>query len=504
MRPWKLFILLVTAILLMVPVSVFGAIVEDGTSSTMGLITDTLTWNHTVTSNSKGILIVGISMSQVPGVVAGTVTYNGDGLTPIGSVSCTTSRVQMFYILTPDIGTHEVRISMTGAIDPLLVIGGAASFTGVDQAAPLFGPFASNTGLLIAPTLSVPTTSNTQVVVDTVSIGGVNLLGLSGPTPPQVELWRVGNLVDLLVGGGSRKAGAVGSVTMSWISLLGLEWAIGATVINAAPVYQPDAMIKNDGEADSAYLTANFYETTASVQAKAQSVINGTAAIYTLKFVNNGTGSDSIKITGTATGSGFTVQYMDGPTDRTSEVTGGGYTIGPLAADESRVWTLRVTPGGTVVGGTSYAVNVTATSVGDGTKVDQVKATTKSISPVITVTKLANKPSFKPGEDITYSLNATNHADLSPASSLSVTDPIPANTGFKVGSASFNPGSSTLTATPSYSSQDSGTDFSYTPVSGGCSAPAGYDYCVKRVKWTMTGTMPTGTWFSAELVVRVK
>jgi uncharacterized repeat protein (TIGR01451 family) len=100
-----------------------------------------------------------------------------------------------------------------------------------------------------------------------------------------------------------------------------------------------------------------------------------------------------------------------------------------------------------------------------------------------------------PGQEITYTISASNGAGLTPASSVVVTDPIPTFTGLKVGSATFSPGTSTLSGTPTYSN-DNGSTWTYSPVSAGCSAPTGYDHCATNVRWT--------TNFTAAFVVRVK
>jgi uncharacterized repeat protein (TIGR01451 family) len=498
----NLYLLLIIGILFIVPVDGNCAIALDGTSSAHDTNASSLTWSHTVTSNSRGILIVGIAMNPASTTV-GSVTYNGVALTYIGSrQNLLAARVEIWYLLAPPTGAHNVVVTLSGGDSVLLFTAGASSFTGVNQTTPFYGGFTSNTGLLLPATVTVPTSSASQVVVDAVALAGLNLL--VAPGAEQTILWReISNvLLTFLVGSGSYAAGTGGNVTMAWGSLLSVDWASGAIVLNQAPPYLPDAMIKNNGEADAAYLTANVYETTASAQAKAQAVVNNTAATYILKFVNNGASTDDIKVTGTASGSGFTVEYWEGATDRTAAVTGlGAYTIVP--SDGSMVLTLKVTPGASVAGGSSYPVFVTATSVGDGTKTDQVKATTTSNSPLLTLVKSADKASYKPGDDITYTVTATNGSGLSSAASVFVTDPIPASTGFKVGGASFNAGTSTLTAAYSYSN-NGGTTYAYTPSSGNCSAPAGYDYCVTNVQWTMTGSMPTGTSFTIGLVVQVK
>ena len=146
---------------------------------------------------------------------------------------------------------------------------------------------------------------------------------------------------------------------------------------------------------------------------------------------------------------------------------------------------------------------MTATSAGNGTKKDQVRAATSSTSANLTLLKSADRATVAPGQDITYTVNASNGAGLSAAGSIIVTEPIPANTGFKVGGATFNAGTSTLSFTVVYSN-NGGSIWTYTPASGRCGAPAGDDDCVTHVRWTTTGNMPAGTSFSVGLVVRVK
>jgi len=268
--------------------------------------------------------------------------------------------------------------------------------------------------------------------------------------------------------------------------------------------YLPDLLIKLSSEGDAAFLGANLYETTATSQVKTQGVVSGSAASYKVRVLNAGTHADDLVISGTGSGSNFTVQYLDdSSTDRTAAVTGAGSTVAGLAAGAYKDWTVNVTPNGgatPVAGGTAYNVVVTGTSAADPARKDQVKAATSSTSANVTLLKSADKGSYNPGEDITYTIVASNGASLTSAGSVAVSDPIPANTGFKVGGAAFAAGSSTLTGALS----DSNGGFGYTPVSGGCSAPAGYDYCVTQVKWTMTGSMPTGASFTCTLVVRVK
>ena len=92
-----------------------------------------------------------------------------------------------------------------------------------------------------------------------------------------------------------------------------------------------------------------------------------------------------------------------------------------------------------------------------------------------------------PGVDLAYTVGFTN-TGTAVASSLVITDPIPANTDFKVGSVTSNLGTTGLTAAVSYSN-NGGSTWVYTPASGGGGAPAGYDRLVTNLRWTFTGNL---------------
>lgn len=92
-----------------------------------------------------------------------------------------------------------------------------------------------------------------------------------------------------------------------------------------------------------------------------------------------------------------------------------------------------------------------------------------------------------PGADLTYTIDFTN-SGTAVASSLIVTDPIPANTDFKVGSVTSNLGTTGLTVSITYSNNGGGT-WAYAPASGGGGAPAGYDRSVTNIRWIFTGNL---------------
>ena len=104
-----------------------------------------------------------------------------------------------------------------------------------------------------------------------------------------------------------------------------------------------------------------------------------------------------------------------------------------------------------------------------------------------TCTPAPTLPAQQPGGDITYVIIFTNSGG-SAAQGLTVTDGVPANTDFKVGSVLTNLGTTGLTVSVQYSNNN-GTTYAYTPASGGGGAPAGYDRNVTNVRWTFTGSL---------------
>jgi uncharacterized repeat protein (TIGR01451 family) len=92
-----------------------------------------------------------------------------------------------------------------------------------------------------------------------------------------------------------------------------------------------------------------------------------------------------------------------------------------------------------------------------------------------------------PGADLTYTIGFTN-GGTAVASSLVVSDPVPPNTDFKVGSVTNNPGTTGLSVVVAYSN-NGGSTYVYTPASAGGGAPAGYDRSVTNIRWTFTGNL---------------
>ncbi len=477
-----------------------GAILVDSVSSAQGNATTNLTWSHTVGAGPDRALVVGVSNSSNSQVRR--VTYGGTPLTLIVSRvgGGGNTRVSLWILVAPPSGPADVAVTLNGAED---IAAGAVSFTGVEQGTPVGGS-ASRRGTSTLASVTIASAPE-ELVVDAVAARG-NALTIT-PGAGQSQFWNfgTGGGGNDVIGGASTEPGAA-SVTMSWTLAASRSWAIGAARLRPARVV-PDAAIKLGSEGAGGYLSDGVYENPAATQVKSAAVMTGTTAVYNVLIQNDGNVTADIRVTGTPGAAGFTVRYLDETaTDRTADVTGAGYVVAGLPAGGSRAWTVEVTPTSTpapVPGGTALNVFVTATSAAYPTFSDQVEAVTSSISPNLTVLKSADKATAVPGEDVTYSIAVSNGSGLTSASAVVVTEPVPANTGFKVGTATFAPGTSTLTAAISYS-DDGGSTWTYSPASGGCLAPAGYDYCVRSIRWTMSGSMPTGTSFGIGLTVCVR
>lgn len=111
-------------------------------------------------------------------------------------------------------------------------------------------------------------------------------------------------------------------------------------------------------------------------------------------------------------------------------------------------------------------------------------AVSKSVTPAGTVT---------PGMDLTYTMKFNNTGEYD-ATSVIVYEDVPPGVAFKLSSVSqtLPPGT---TATVHYSS-DGGATWTYTPVSGGGGAPAGYDALVNRIRWTLDMQLAPSTTLS--------
>jgi uncharacterized repeat protein (TIGR01451 family) len=127
------------------------------------------------------------------------------------------------------------------------------------------------------------------------------------------------------------------------------------------------------------------------------------------------------------------------------------------------------------------------------------------ISTVLSVSPSGVQP---PGTALTYSGTFQN-AGTSQAYNVSIVDPIPANTDFKIGSVSATLTNTNLTYSVQYSNDANlaTSTWSYTPVSGAGGAPANYDRTVTGVRLVLSGTFDFNSPYntgSFSLAVRIQ
>jgi uncharacterized repeat protein (TIGR01451 family) len=243
-------------------------------------------------------------------------------------------------------------------------------------------------------------------------------------------------------------------------------------------------------------------------------------ASYTITATNSGFAPTSGLVTVTDTlPAGLTATAISGTgwtcvlgtltcTRSDALAAGSSYPAISLTVDVSSTAPGSVTNSATVSGGgENNAANNTAN---DPTTIDA--ASPPSISLVKSVSPGGTQ---LPGTDLLYTIVYTNTGGQ-PATNFIIIDPNTANidpvervfhnVDFKIGSLTSSPGTTGLVASFQYSN-DGGTTWTYTPVSGGGGAPAGYDRSVTNIRISFTGslsqTAPNNTG-SVDLTVRIR
>ncbi len=161
------------------------------------------------------------------------VTYNAVGLTQLVNYSEAgdNAHVELWYLVAPATGANDIIFSQNGAND---VVGGATSWTGVDQSTP-FGPTATANGTASPATVDV-TSASGEVVVDVVAARNAATLTVGAG---QTQRWNLG--VGVIDGGGSTEPGAA-TVTMSWTLTGTFEWAIAGASLKPASGVSCDSL----------------------------------------------------------------------------------------------------------------------------------------------------------------------------------------------------------------------------------------------------------------------
>ena len=208
-----------------IPCQIAVGSASDGTTAG-----STMTISHTTAAGSDRLMVVGVSINNDDFETVLGITYNGAAFTFVGQeTNADDARVEIWYLVAPDTGTHNAVITFNADLTRFAVAG-VITFTGVDQATPL-GTFASNQATSAGPaTVTVPAASGDLVL-------GV----FSGETfdsvavdPPADEQWNLSEPVGASFeefGAGATDAGASPNVTISFSLGSNDHWATGGVAL---------------------------------------------------------------------------------------------------------------------------------------------------------------------------------------------------------------------------------------------------------------------------------
>jgi len=184
-----------------------------------------MTLSHTASGNDR-LMLVTVSLANPGARSVSGITYNGDSLIFVGAQAngSNEARIETWALVAPDLGAHNVVVTLTGANTTGTVVG-VSTFTGVDQATPL-GTFASAGGDSSNPTVNVSSGADELVFAGITVESGTNYNLVPGAG--QTEHWDIH--LDDANSGASTEAGAA-SVALSWSFGGSNQWAVGAVSI---------------------------------------------------------------------------------------------------------------------------------------------------------------------------------------------------------------------------------------------------------------------------------
>lgn len=222
--------------------SAFGSqIINDVPGSTQPLI-----FSVTVGTNTNRLLVVGIDHVDFVGnaVMDGSsyivsCTYNNISMQFIGSVQIGSAIIDVYYLINPDSGSHNVRIEFDDQITPganLLVTAaaGAISFYNCNQSTAVISQSGYSTGVNSPISKSLTTTSSENMLVDiTVSVLSTTITPSSGQTARVNQ--QVGTLGAIFRQGMSHRQSTGGTDTMLWTEGTSTrDWATFVIELKAA------------------------------------------------------------------------------------------------------------------------------------------------------------------------------------------------------------------------------------------------------------------------------
>jgi uncharacterized repeat protein (TIGR01451 family) len=213
---------------------------------------------------------------------------------------------------------------------------------------------------------------------------------------------------------------------------------------------------------------------------------NGTPYVATGTMTNTGSQADSYDILASGRpGTAITVVSISGA-GVTQGANPDSARMTNLAPNVAASVTLTYSVGN-VPAGTIDTLVVIVRSLSLGSVRDSVKLAIVVGGPSLTFAKTVSPSGAPlPGTDLTFTATVANVGTRS-AFNVVLMDSLPADLQFKLGSV--------VTSLPAgigaavEFSNDSGASWLYTPTSGSCGAPAGYDGCVHGIRWRLLASL---------------
>ena len=193
-----------------------------------------VTFSHITPSGDNRLLVVTVGIRGTQSVSA--VTYGGNNLTLAtanGSGTTGGQRVEIWYLVAPDVGSADVVVTYTAGLNQSGVA--AISYDGINQLSPI-GATAGAVGLSTNPTVSISTN-----FTDTLIVGGVSARG--GDTYPFTPGSGTTELFDMASGtnksnddgytGGEESTPTASAYTFDFTAAVSDDWAIAVVELRA-------------------------------------------------------------------------------------------------------------------------------------------------------------------------------------------------------------------------------------------------------------------------------
>ncbi|HAV63728.1 MAG TPA: hypothetical protein DCY13_15345 [Verrucomicrobiales bacterium] len=368
-------------------------------NTSRGASVQTLNWNHTISPGSSRILVVGVSVDSTNAAIIAASFAGFLPLTPIGQTNGTQTRVAMYYLLNPPVGTYPISINLDASTG---IVGGAVSFNGVNQSNPVAG-IVANVGSGTNANLSL-TSSAGSVVVDTVA-----------PKSPRSV------------------ANATSAQTLQW-NLFASNYSGAGSTMPGATIASPGYNLDEPADWTMAAVALTPSTTLSDITLTA-------AGPATVLASSNLTYSITVTNLGSSTATKLVVSdVLPAGTSFVSASSGGTYSAGvvswptvntfPVGAVTNYTLTVRAPISGSL---TNIAYSTSSTADPDPANnngAGSANQVVTTVTPQADVTTTVNGPaSVLAGSDFSYTVTVTN-AGPSSASDVLVSNPLPAGTAF--------------------------------------------------------------------------